>query len=115
VQTYKPYFTREFNDRLLKYIGLKKQVANKVRKLLKEPYRANKSEQLTGNLKGLRSARITRSIRIIYVICEECRNRGQEELVGCSLELCKRMENDAIIFLTLDVHEKVYKRSPKPD
>lgn len=115
METYKPYFTKEFNDRIQKFKGLKKQVANKIGQLLKEPYRAGKSEKLLDNLKGLRSARVTRAIRIIYAICEECRRRGEEELAGCSSELCERMQDDAIIFLTLDVHEKVYKRKPKPD
>ena len=112
---YKPYFTKEFNDRIQKYQSLKKQIASKVRQLLKDPYRAAKSEQVVGNLKGLRSSRVTRSMRIIYAICEECRQHGDQELVGCSSELCERMDNNVVIFLTFDVHEKVDTWRPKPD
>ena len=112
---YKPYFTKEFKNRIQKYQSLKKQIANKIRQLLKDPYRAAKSEQLVGNLKGLRSARVTRSIRIIFAICEECRKNSNEELVECSSELCERMADDVVIFLTFDVHEKVYTRRPTPD
>jgi len=115
VNNYKPFFTKEFKDRLQKYQNFKKQIANKVRLLSRDPYRSAKSEQLVGNLKGLRSARVTRSMRIIYAICEECRRLENEELVGCSSQLCEQMDNKVIIFLTFDVHEKVYTRKPKPD
>lgn len=115
MNNYKPYFTKEFNNRIQKYQSLKKQIANKVRQLLKDPYRTAKSEQLVGNLKGLRSARVTRSMRIIYVICEECRQHGDQELVRCSSDLCKKMDDQVVLFLTFDVHEKVYTRRPKPD
>jgi mRNA-degrading endonuclease YafQ of YafQ-DinJ toxin-antitoxin module len=98
VENYKLYFTKEFNNRIQKYPSLKKQIANKVRHLLKDPYRAVKSEQLVRNLKGLRSARATHSIRIIFAICEECRKNNNQELVDCNSELCERMDGDVIIF-----------------
>ncbi len=50
-----------------------KVIEKKVALLLKDPYRHCKSELLVRNLFGLRSARLTRNIRILFVVVEECR------------------------------------------
>ncbi len=115
MKNFKPYNTKNFNNIVQKFQTLKKQIASKVRQLLKDPYRAAKSEQLVGNVKGLRSALVTRSMRIIFAICDECRQNCKKELVGYCSEICEQMDDDVVIFLTFDVYDKVYTPKPKPD
>ena len=91
-----------------KYRHFKKLLANKIQLLTQFPYTASKSEMLVGQLKGLRSARLTKSFRIIFSICEECRARKFQNLVGCSPIICKKLSSNTIVFLTLGTHDKAY-------
>jgi len=63
---------------------------------------------LVGELKGLRSARITKSFRIIFAVCEERRARKFQKLVGCSSDVCKEMALKTIVFLTFGPHDEAY-------
>jgi len=91
-----------------KYRHIKKVLANKINLLSENPYTNCKSELLVGELKGLRSARITKSFRVIFSICEECRARKFQKSAGCSLSICGKMNLKTIVFLTLGTHDKVY-------
>jgi len=91
-----------------KYRHIKKVLANKINLLSENPYTNCKSELLVGELKGLRSARITKSFRVIFSICEECRARKFQKFVGCSLSICEKMDLKTIVFLTFGPHDKIY-------
>jgi mRNA-degrading endonuclease YafQ of YafQ-DinJ toxin-antitoxin module len=91
-----------------KYQHIKKLLANKIKLLVENPYTSCKSELLVGELKGLRSARITKSFRVIFSVCEECRARKFQKLVGCSLSICERLDLKTIVFLTIGPHDKIY-------
>jgi mRNA-degrading endonuclease YafQ of YafQ-DinJ toxin-antitoxin module len=80
-----------------------------VQLLSQNPYTNCKSELLVGELKGMRSARITKSFRFIFSICEECRARKFQKLVGCSPQLCEKMDLKTIVFLTVGTHGEAYK------
>ena len=112
MENYKPYFAPEFLKQTEKHQHLKKILAKKIELLCEDPYANCKSELLVGELKGLRSARVTKSFRIIFTICEECRNRKFQNFVGCSYIICKEMDLKTIIFLTLGSHDIVYSRKP---
>lgn len=105
------YYTEEFLKKLEKFRPLAKRIERKINFLVKNPYHNCKSELLMGNLKGLRSARFTKSIRIIFAICEECQHRNWQDLVGCSRTLCDELQEQAVVFFTIDVHEKAYRRT----
>jgi mRNA-degrading endonuclease YafQ of YafQ-DinJ toxin-antitoxin module len=83
-------------------------IAQKVELLSKNPYTNCKSELLVGELKGLRSARVTKSFRFIFAICEECRAKKLEKVVGCSPHTCKKMDLKTIVFLTIGPHDEAY-------
>ncbi|MBI5740748.1 MAG: hypothetical protein HZA16_08500 [Nitrospirae bacterium] len=83
-------------------------LANKIELLAQNPYTNCKSELLVGELKGLRSARITKSFRVIFSICEECRARKFQNLVGCSPATCKELGSNTIVILTIGPHEEAY-------
>jgi len=104
------YYSEEFARNLQKYRALARRIERKIDLLVRDPYRNCRSELLVGNLKGLRCARLTKSIRIIFAICEECRKRGWQELNGCSETLCRQLPSRTVIFFTVDVHEKAYDR-----
>jgi mRNA-degrading endonuclease YafQ of YafQ-DinJ toxin-antitoxin module len=108
LKIYKPYFTPEFLKQAKKYRHLKKLLANKINLLKENPYTNCKSELLVGELKGLRSARITKSFRVIFSICEECRTRKFQKLVGCLPSICENTDLHNIVFLTVGPHDEVY-------
>jgi mRNA-degrading endonuclease YafQ of YafQ-DinJ toxin-antitoxin module len=103
--SYTPLYTPEFQKQLKKYRSLKNIIQNKVESLLIEPYHSNRSEPLHHKLKGLRSARVTQNIRIIFAICEEAKEYVREEII----QTCKELGGKAIVFVTIDVHEKAYR------
>ena len=105
---FEPYYTEEFRRRVKRYRSFAQQIERKIQLLLKDPYRNCKSERLHGELKGLRSARLTRNIRIIFAICEES---GEEEIAGLS-DICGRLLKEGrngVVFVTLEVHERAYR------
>jgi len=83
-------------------------IAQKAELLSKNPYTNCKSELLVGELKGLRSARVTKSFRFIFSICEECRAKKLEKVVGCSSSICKEFDNKTLIFITIGPHDEAY-------
>ncbi|MBI4811457.1 MAG: hypothetical protein HY800_08495 [Ignavibacteriales bacterium] len=87
-----------------KYWSLKKIIQRKVELLLENPYQHCKSEPLHQKLKGLRSARITGNIRLIFAICEEVKGYAPIEIV----ETCRKLGGKSVVFITMDVHNKVY-------
>ena len=106
---FEPFYTEEFRQQAKKYRSLARQIEQKIRLLLKDPYQNCKSERLHGELRGLRSARLTRNIRIIFAICEES---GDEKVEGLS-DICKQLSqqgHNGVVFITLDVHDRAYKK-----
>ncbi|PKL50854.1 MAG: hypothetical protein CVV37_06960 [Nitrospira bacterium HGW-Nitrospira-1] len=63
---------------------------------------------LVGELKGLRSARFTKSSRLVFSVCKECRARKFQRLVGCAPELCESLDAKTIVFLTFGPHDEAY-------
>jgi Txe/YoeB family toxin of Txe-Axe toxin-antitoxin module len=98
-------YTIEFRKQVEKYRSMSKHIKRKVILLLEDPYRNCKSEPLRHQLKGLRSARLTQNLRIIFAICEEAKT-------GVSLEvsdLCNELGGKTVVFITIDVHGEVYR------
>jgi Txe/YoeB family toxin of Txe-Axe toxin-antitoxin module len=85
---------------------MKEQIRRRTERIINDPY--NNTESLTDsskklNLAGCRSARIDRNFRIIFVICEECRN-----ILKCEFCLCENFSDKTVVFLTVGPHEKAY-------
>jgi mRNA-degrading endonuclease YafQ of YafQ-DinJ toxin-antitoxin module len=103
-----PYYTEEFRRQVRRYRSFARQIEQKIQLLLKDPYRNCKSERLHGELKGLRSARLTKNIRIIFAICEESGGAEIAGLSGICGQLARQGKN-GVVFITLDVHARVYR------
>lgn len=107
---YRFEYTGAYEEDLKKYAGIRRQVARKVDDILKNPFRG--TELLTRkkiDLRGKRSARVTRNFCIIFAVCEECisqdfKRKGYNDCAGCT----KEESDDIVIFFKLGPHEKVY-------
>jgi len=91
---------------LRRYRSLRKQIRQHVTQILADPYQGTerlgrKSGGL--DLRGCRSMRVTRNFRILFVICEECR-----QVPKCGFCFCEGLSDRTVVFLTVGPHEKVY-------
>lgn len=66
------------------------------------------SEYLHFDLEGLRSYRLPSGKRIIFAICNECREKGFEKANGC--RDCAENPDNTIILFAFGEHDPVYNR-----
>ena len=102
--------SRAFRKGVKKYASLRKQIAAKVNCVLDNPYDSELlGKKGASDLRGKRSVRVTRNIRIVFAVCEECllrgfKRRGFNDCAGCT----KEEPDDIIIFLIIAPHEIAY-------
>jgi mRNA-degrading endonuclease RelE of RelBE toxin-antitoxin system len=106
VSNYKAVYEKRFQQNLQRYSSFRKQIKQKVERILKNPYRnteflADVNGKL--NLIGCRSIRINRNFRVIFVICEECRYIIESEFC-----FCDNFSDDTVVFLTVGPHDRAY-------
>jgi Txe/YoeB family toxin of Txe-Axe toxin-antitoxin module len=106
VSNYDAVYEKLFTTNLKRYAAVRQNIKRRVDRILTDPY--HNAEQLadaTGklNLVGCRSARVDRNFRIIFVICEECRN-----LAECEYCFCDNLSDQTVVFLTVGPHDKSY-------
>lgn len=89
----------EYGSRLPQKI--KAEINNVVLNVLK--YAPEKSEFLSGLLKGLRSYHVGRGYRIIFAICGECRERGHTRINHC--EGCNTYSDNTVMLFICGPHE----------
>ena len=113
IPKYKPQFAKDVK----KYSSKKKQIEAKVKSIIEDPY--NNSEPLEDrfgyNLNGIRSKRIDRNFRILFAICEECKELfkntpDKKNCKYCEFDLLGLPVN-TLIFYTVRPHKIVYKES----
>lgn len=99
-KTYEGFFTEDFIDGLRHFSGLKKQIRKKVDAILLDPYYNTEplGKGRWADLRGLRSKRVNRNIRIIFLICEETPHPD-----------CAQVRQ-RILFFTVGPHDKTYKK-----
>lgn len=85
---------------------LKKKDANKLaifakgeRRLEKIPY--HNTGFLTGRLRGKRRLRLPQKLRVVFAICEECREKGHIEFNKCN-DCSHRDGKTVVLFFALD-------------
>ncbi len=103
---YGAVYEKLFKQNLRRYSSKRQPIKRRVDRLLTDPYHnteflGDASEKL--NLSGCRSARIDRNFRIIFVICEECRNIHE-----CEFCFCENLPDKTVVFLTVGPHDKAY-------
>ena len=94
-------FEKAFLQGVKKHAAVKKQVENKVRMIMEHPL--DLGEPLKDNWRGFYSCPVKRSFLIIYLYCESCRAKGDDEHVACSD--CAECSDDTIKFVVFDTHD----------
>jgi Txe/YoeB family toxin of Txe-Axe toxin-antitoxin module len=103
---YKPQFAKDVKT----YAAMKKQIEKKVKKILADPYFNSEPLEKKGkhDLRGLRSKRIDKNFRIIFAICEECKQLFPAKGKPC--RYCKAdLPTKSVVFFTVRPHKIVYK------
>ncbi|MFQ5812580.1 MAG: type II toxin-antitoxin system RelE/ParE family toxin [Anaerolineae bacterium] len=103
---YQPVFEDLFVRNQRRYRSLRKQIQRRVDQVLDDPYTGTERlGRIPGrlDLRGCRSVHVTRNFRIIFVVCEECR-----QAPGCRFCFCEGLQDKAVVFLTVGPHEKAY-------
>jgi len=106
VSDYEGVYEKKFILNLRRYSSIRQNIKRRVERLLTDPYQ--NAEALTDvsgklNLRGCRSARVDRNFRIIFVICEECRN-----IPECEYCFCDNLSDKTLVFLTVGPHDRAY-------
>ncbi len=103
---YQDQYEQQFVENLQRYAAMRAQIKRRVARILSAPYENTEFlGDISGklNLRGCRSARVDRSFRIIYVICEECR-----KINDCQFCFCDELDDKTVVFLTVGPHERAY-------
>ena len=106
MSNYSAMYEEQFKINLRRYASLRENIKKRVERVLSNPYfntepLGDESGKL--NLIGCRSARINKNFRIIFVICEECR-----EIPQCEYCFCENLDDNTVVFLTVGPHDKAY-------
>ena len=76
-------------------------------KLRENPKTAGKSRRLKGNLQGKREANITGNWRVVFTICEECRQFREQDRNAPNCPDCdKQADNTVNLLFVFDPHGK---------
>ncbi|MGD9974373.1 MAG: type II toxin-antitoxin system RelE/ParE family toxin [Desulfatirhabdiaceae bacterium] len=106
MSNYEAAYEKLFVQNLKRYSAIRRNIKRRVERVLNDPYHNTEFlDDITGklNLTGCRSARIDRNFRIIFVICEECRNMDE-----CEYCFCEALSDQTVVFLTVGPHDKAY-------
>lgn len=89
------------------FSGLNREYHNKVKALIKEITQNPllKSELMKSDYKGLRKRKKGR-VRILYVYCKDCRERGDDVNRDCAF--CKDTADETIIFFYVGLKGILY-------
>lgn len=102
----KVLFSDSFVKSLKKHASLKKVVQKKVDMIIEHPVAIG--EPLKGIFRGYYSCPVKKNFLIIYLYCNICRKKGDDEIVLCSD--CPSCDNNTIKFIDLGPHDQAYKK-----
>jgi hypothetical protein len=99
VPTYAPKFKQQIATLDIQFVN---QIKSKISNLIDDPY--HNTEFGKGQHRGRRKARLNKSDRLIFVICEECRALKHTRFNGCS-DCSTTPENTIVIAYLILGHE----------
>ena len=106
MSNYEAVYEKLFVHNLRRYSSMRQGIKRRVEQVLINPYY---NTEILGdpsgklNLLGCRSVRVDRNFRIIFVICEECRDIPESEYC-----FCENLPDKTVVFLTVGPHDKAY-------
>ena len=98
-------FGESFLRSLKKHSSLKEVIKTKVDMIIQNP--VSLGEPLKGNFRGYYSASVMKNFLVIFLYCNSCRKKDEDEIVLCSD--CSDCKNDTIKFIEIGPHDRVYK------
>jgi hypothetical protein len=103
---YQEAYLKVFIQNYEKFKSLQPRIDKKCEQVLSDPYSGTEflADATHGlNLKGCRSIRVDRNVRIIFVVCEECRR-----FKDCEYCFCEGQPDKVVVFLTVNTHQRAY-------
>lgn len=97
-------FETAFLKAVKKHASIQKQIRKKVDMIIENPIAVG--EPLKGNWRGFYSCPVKRSFIIIYLYCEVCRKKGDDEVVACAD--CRDTPDNTLKFVLLAPHDAAY-------
>ena len=97
------YFLESFLRFPEKHSSLREAIRRKVDMIIQNP--VSLGEPLKGNFRGYYSASVKKNFLIIFLYCNSCRKKGDDEIVLCSD--CLDRKNDTIKFIAIGPHDRV--------
>ncbi|MDQ7823868.1 MAG: hypothetical protein RDV48_13800 [Candidatus Eremiobacteraeota bacterium] len=98
-------FSSDFKKALERHSLLKRAIQKKVDMIIEQSLALG--EPLKGMLKGYSSSPLKKNFLIIYLYCNACRRRKDDQIVACSD--CGEYPDETIKFVTMGPHDKAYK------
>lgn len=96
-------YSNQFVKSLKKFSSIKKQVLNKIDKVLQDPLMG---EPLKYDLRGLLSVPVAKRFVIVYSYCKICRKKGDNQILLCYD--CNSMMDETVRFFDVGPHDKTY-------
>ena len=100
-------FEKAFLKTVKKHAAIKRQIEKKVRQIIEHPIELG--EPLKGNMRGFYSCPVKKNFIIIYLYCDVCRKKGDDDVVGC--DDCSENGNQTLKFLITGPHDEAYRKS----
>src|SRR4030042_6991368 len=97
-------FSESFLRSLKKHSSLREAIRRKVDMIIQNP--VSLGEPLKGNFRGYYGASIKKNFLIIFLYCNSCRKKGENEIVLCSD--CFECSDNTLKFIEIGPHDKVY-------
>ncbi|MCI5212324.1 MAG: hypothetical protein D3910_26875 [Candidatus Electrothrix sp. ATG2] len=97
-------FEKAFLKAVKKHSGIKKQIERKVLQIIEHPVELG--EPLKGNFRGFYSCLVKRNFIIIYLYCDICRKKGDDQYVACAE--CSTTAEETIKFIIVGPHDAAY-------
>ena len=98
-------FSESFLRSLKKNSSLRETIRRKVDMIIQNP--VSLGEPLKGNFRGYYSASVKKNFLIIFLYCNSCRKKGEDEIVLCSD--CLECNDDTLKFVEIGPNDEVYK------
>jgi addiction module RelE/StbE family toxin len=97
-------FEDDFLKAVKKHAAIKKAVERKIDQILQDPVALG--EPLKANRRGYYSCHVKRNFIIIYLYCETCRKKGDQDAVACPD--CAEIPDATVRFVLLGTHDDAY-------
>lgn len=97
-------FEDAFLEAIKKHASIKKLVKKKVDLIMENPVAFG--EPLKANWQGFYSCPVKRNFIIIYLYCEACRKKGDNDVVLC--QDCGETADRTVKFILLGPHDEAY-------